>query len=307
MPLHEMTMDGFQADLNVLLSAVEAKAKACDSGSSHSDCSQFSFNLFKNVYASLNFSIIHHGALLARNPTQYNQKNRAADESTARAILQNQFCAILHVVCNACGVVTGSAASLATLRRDTTDSSANEYDSADRMLLCPLPLGGRHTPKPPSRAVSAMYALYCLHQTQLLMPAEPIRVTPLILALLVRLERRLLLAHFTNPCGAAGVVTSLLHRKCFQTASYPGAVGYNSINHFARAGAYGFGAVVRPRTSGAVPAGDDMHPEEYTSPNVPLQLRMPVRLHGGILSPRDYEQDEQLIGALVDDTDDASY
>ena len=120
MPLHEMTMDGFQADLNVLLSAVEAKAKACDSGSSHSDCSQFSFNLFKNVYAFLNFSIIHHGAS-SRATAQYVQKSTVLMR-VQRCDTRTNF-ARSSSACNACGVVMCVRLHFRDITKNTTDSN----------------------------------------------------------------------------------------------------------------------------------------------------------------------------------------
>ena len=327
-----MATPGFQADLEALLlraAAAEGPVGGADIG----DARRFSFERFKKVYAELHISIVHHGVLLTRKQTRSNQKKRAADDCTARAMLQEQFRAIIHAMCRACGVAddgtnagannnattmaaSGTAASATAVSGTAanTSSAANTADAAAATLLRPLPLDGRRAPPPPARAVHAMYALYCLHQTQVLVPAETVRVTPFVLALLVRLERRLLLAHYTTPCGAAGVVTSMLDRECFQAAAYPGAAGYLSIDRFARVAGCGFDAVMR---SAALDAAGHVHDDvndgggaddaDAASLRDQPQLCDEAALHGGLLAPREAEEDDRLISELMDDGDDASY
>ena len=151
-----------------------------------------------------------------------------------------------------------------------------------------------------------MYALYCLHQTQVLVPAEVVRVTPFVLALLVRLERRLLLLHFMNPCGAAGVVTSMLDRECFQTTAYPGATGYASIDRFARVHGCGFNATMVDATSHTNEdvADDSAATSQNSQPASRDEMAPPP---GGLFPLQESVQDDQLIDALMDDEDDTWY
>ena len=252
----------------------------------------YSFEHFKHVYASLNFSIVHHGVLLSRKASSKNQKCRAQDEATARAVLQDNFGAILDSICRTCGVVHGS-------RKESELSNIDAYLASK--LLRPLKENNRTLapPDPPLRAIIAMYALYCLHQTQVLVPAEPVRVTPYMLALLVRLERRLLLKHFISPCGAAAIVTSLLNRHCFCPTVYSGAARYSSIDLFASSGGFHLSAGWRGMTNGEGSGS--------VSSELIKQLRKDSAHQDGVVAEADSITDRKLIQVLIDQTDDASY
>jgi len=185
-------LDNFNNDLTRLLSP-PCPVQHC---SNPTQC--LSFRHFQKKWSTLSFSYVHlaHAMSTPDGGKQRKLKfgNKRTYEKLGRNLLQGMFHTLLTNV-------------LAAPPSSTTDEA---------------------TSSSPHTFVQTMYALYCLHGTQLFTPPEPIRIETKTMAFLMQWESAAVAQDTTG--RVACVVGKLILKESFRLAMYTGPTTYDFIH-----------------------------------------------------------------------------